>query len=62
MSETIKVGMADYKLASKDESLITLGLGSCVGIVLYDSSKLKFHDAKLHSEYPLLCNICFNIV
>lgn len=39
MDNTIKVGMADYKVASGDEKLITLGLGSCVGVVIYDSSK-----------------------
>lgn len=32
----IKVGMADYKVAPKPKTLITLGLGSCVGITLYD--------------------------
>ncbi len=39
MDNTIKVGMADYKVASLDEKLITLGLGSCVGVIIYDSSK-----------------------
>ena len=35
--ESIKVGMADLKVASKpDDVLITLGLGSCIGIALYD--------------------------
>jgi len=37
MAETIKVGMADLKIAkSTDDILITLGLGSCIGIALYD--------------------------
>ena len=31
-----KVGMADAKAAKNDDSLRTLGLGSCVGITLYD--------------------------
>ena len=39
MDNTIKVGMADYKVASAEQSLITLGLGSCVGVVIYDSTK-----------------------
>ena len=39
MDKNIKVGMADYKVASGEEVLITLGLGSCVGVVIYDSSK-----------------------
>jgi len=33
----IKVGMADLKAASYPDILTTLGLGSCVGIALYDS-------------------------
>lgn len=37
MAESIKVGMADLKVGSKpDDILITLGLGSCIGIALYD--------------------------
>lgn len=38
MSEVIKVGMADLKICSFPDKLTTLGLGSCVGIALYDSS------------------------
>lgn len=33
----IKVGMADLKIARAPFILTTLGLGSCVGIALYDS-------------------------
>ncbi len=33
----IKVGMADLKIAKAPDILTTLGLGSCVGIALYDS-------------------------
>jgi len=33
----IKVGMADLNIAEAPDTLITLGLGSCVGVVLYDS-------------------------
>lgn len=36
MQKIIKVGMADLKVAKAPEILTTLGLGSCVGIALYD--------------------------
>ena len=36
MKKTIKVGMADLKIGSENDILATLGLGSCVGIVIYD--------------------------
>ncbi|CUH96112.1 hypothetical protein P22_2200 [Propionispora sp. 2/2-37] len=36
MSELIKVGMADYKVGRNPNSLISYGLGSCVGIAMYD--------------------------
>ncbi len=37
MGDIIKVGMADLKVAgTSDDVLITLGLGSCIGIALYD--------------------------
>lgn len=39
MGDYIKVGMADYKTASGEQILITLGLGSCVGIAIYDKNK-----------------------
>lgn len=32
----IKVGMADLNVCCSPDSIITLGLGSCVGVVLYD--------------------------
>jgi len=38
MSELIRVGMADYKVGRAPASLISYGLGSCVGVTLYDSS------------------------
>lgn len=38
MGETIKVGMADMKTCRHPDLLTTLGLGSCVGVVLYDAS------------------------
>lgn len=36
MSKMIKVGMADLKLCISPDSIMTLGLGSCVGIALRD--------------------------
>lgn len=36
MSEIIRVGMADYKICRPPQKISTLGLGSCVGVVLYD--------------------------
>lgn len=32
----IQVGIADYKVTASPYRLITLGLGSCVGVALYD--------------------------
>lgn len=39
MGNVIKVGMADYKVATAPDSLITLGLGSCIGVVVFDKAK-----------------------
>ena len=36
MGEIIKVGMADLKTCKAPDGLITLGLGSCVGIAIRD--------------------------
>lgn len=36
MSEIIKVGMADLKTCKSPDGVITLGLGSCVGIAIRD--------------------------
>jgi len=36
MSEIIKVGMADLKVCHAPDGLTTLGLGSCIGAVVYD--------------------------
>lgn len=36
MSELIRVGMADYKVGCSPASLISYGLGSCIGIAFYD--------------------------
>ena len=37
MPELIKVGMADLKTGKSPDSIISYGLGSCVGIALYDA-------------------------
>lgn len=37
MGEIIKVGMADLKTCVSPDALTTLGLGSCIGIAIYDS-------------------------
>jgi chemotaxis protein CheD len=36
MNEMIKVGMADLNICTSPDAITTLGLGSCVGIVLFD--------------------------
>lgn len=36
MDEMIKVGMADLKTGRNSDVITTLGLGSCIGIALYD--------------------------
>ena len=37
MADLIRVGMADYKVGRAPSTLISYGLGSCVGISLYDT-------------------------
>lgn len=39
MENQWKVGIGDYKVTKDPDSLITLGLGSCVGIALYDRTR-----------------------
>lgn len=36
MGNMIKVGMADLNVCAPPDAITTLGLGSCVGVVLYD--------------------------
>ena len=36
MPELIRVGMADYKVGKAPSTLIRYGLGSCIGVSLYD--------------------------
>ena len=35
----VRVGIADAKIISAPNSIMTIGLGSCVGIALYDTVK-----------------------
>ena len=39
MGTMIKVGMADMNICLPPDSITTLGLGSCVGVVIYDPAK-----------------------
>ncbi|MCI9123290.1 MAG: chemotaxis protein CheD [Eubacterium sp.] len=36
MSRMIKVGMADLNICKNPDAITTLGLGSCIGIAIYD--------------------------
>ncbi|HKI52387.1 MAG TPA: chemotaxis protein CheD [Geothermobacteraceae bacterium] len=36
MTEKQRIGIAEYRVASAPQVLVSYGLGSCVGIVLYD--------------------------
>ncbi|ONI44528.1 chemotaxis protein CheD [Candidatus Epulonipiscioides gigas] len=36
MNDTIQVGIAELKTGKSPEKIITIGLGSCVGVTLYD--------------------------
>lgn len=38
MSSEIKVSISDYKISESPDKLITIGLGSCVGIAIYDKA------------------------
>ena len=50
MSDEIRVGIADLNVTSSPNSLITVGLGSCIGITLYD--KIKKNGGLLHIMLP----------
>ena len=39
MADMIKVGMTDLNICHSPDAITTLGLGSCVGVVLYDKSR-----------------------
>ena len=38
MSDTIRVGIADMNICQSPDKITTIGLGSCIGAVLYDSN------------------------
>lgn len=38
MAGVLKVGIADWKLCSVPDTITTIGLGSCVGVVIYTPS------------------------
>ncbi|RXI97986.1 chemotaxis protein CheD [Anaerobacillus alkaliphilus] len=38
MMEVVKVGMADLNVATSPQKIRTSGLGSCVGVVIYDET------------------------
>lgn len=57
MPKEIKVGISDYKISKNPDRLITLGLGSCVGIAIYDQathigglSHIMLPDSKLFTK------------
>ena len=50
MKKIVEVGMAEMKVAGDDSILVTRGLGSCVGIVIYDP--LKKIGALAHAMLP----------
>ncbi len=39
MSNVIRVGIADMNICMSPDTITTIGLGSCVGIVLYEKNK-----------------------
>ncbi|NLI65634.1 MAG: chemotaxis protein CheD [Tissierellia bacterium] len=41
MGIEIRVGISDYKVSQSPNRLLTLGLGSCVGVAIYDTETKK---------------------
>jgi len=39
MGNLIKVGIGEFKICKAPDTIATIGLGSCVGVVLYDADK-----------------------
>ena len=50
MDKTIKVGIADMKLCDPPDKVTTIGLGSCVGVCIYD--KVKKCSGLVHVMLP----------
>ncbi|MDE5864763.1 MAG: chemotaxis protein CheD [Lachnospiraceae bacterium] len=40
MDDVVKVGIADWKVCKSPSKITTIGLGSCVGIVLYSTNSI----------------------
>ena len=58
MGKMIRVGMADMNVCTAPDAITTLGLGSCVGIVLYDkSTKIAgMAHVMLPDSTQIICN------
>lgn len=39
MNDEVIIGIADFKVVSGNHKLVTIGLGSCIGVVIYDELK-----------------------
>ena len=50
MEKTLKVGIADMKLCDPPDKVTTIGLGSCVGVCIYD--KVKKCSGLVHIMLP----------
>lgn len=37
MTQKVRIGISEYKIAAAPATLVTYGLGSCLGIILYDA-------------------------
>ena len=51
MSDLIRVGMADYKVGRSPSSLISYGLGSCIGIATVSYTHLDVYKRQLRTEF-----------
>lgn len=59
MSEQLKVGISDYKVSEAPNTIMTLGLGSCVGIAIYD--KIRKRGGLSHIMLPDSTSFSSNI-
>ncbi len=50
MDEEIRIGIADLNVTNAPNKLITVGLGSCIGITLYD--EVRKNGGMLHIMLP----------
>ena len=50
MEAIVKVSMGDFKTCEPSQKITTIGLGSCVGVVLYDTTTKKC--GMLHAMLP----------